>query len=81
MTTIIIILIVALLLIPGSDGFQTRKTMNAWKIIAIDIVVFYATYRLWLRAEAFDNDGEVSKAEAVFVALVDTALVTAYMVI
>ena len=47
----------------------------------MDVVVFYLTYKLWLRAEAFDNDGEVSKAEAVFVALVDTALLTAYMVI
>lgn len=55
--------------------------MNAWEIIAIDIVVFYVTYRLWLRAEAFDNDGEISKSEAVFVALVDTALLTAYLVI
>lgn len=54
--------------------------MNAWQIVTIDIVVFYATYRLWLRAEEFDNDGEVSKAEAVFMAMLSTALVTAYMI-
>ena len=55
--------------------------MNAWKIIAIDVVVFCVSYKLWLRAEAFDNDGEISKSEAVFVALVDTSYVTTYMVI
>lgn len=55
--------------------------MNIWEIVIIDIVVFYLTYKLWLRAEAFDDDGEISKLEAVFVALVDTALVTAYMLI
>lgn len=54
--------------------------MNAWQIVAIDVVVFYLTYKLWLRAEALENDGEISKSEAVFVALVDTALVTAYMI-
>ena len=54
--------------------------MDVWQIVAIDVVVFYVSYRLWLRAEAFDNDGEISKSEAVFVALVDTALVTAYMI-
>lgn len=53
--------------------------MNAWEIIAIDVVVFYITYKLWLRAEGFDDDGEISKAEAVFVALVATALLTAYL--
>ena len=55
--------------------------MTILEIAGIDIVVFYVSYRLWLRAEAFDNDGEISKSEAVFVALVDTALLTAYMVI
>lgn len=78
---IALILIVALLALPGSDGYQEGKTVNAWKIIAINIVVFYVTYRLWLRAEAFDNDGEISKSEAVFVALVDTVAVTICMII
>ena len=53
--------------------------MTIWKIIGIDVVVFYLTYKLWLRAELFDNDGEISKSEAIFVALVDTVLITAYM--
>ena len=55
--------------------------MTILEIAGIDIIMFYVTYRLWLRAEEFDNDGEISKAEAVFVALVDTALLTAYIVI
>lgn len=55
--------------------------MTILEIAGIDIIVFYVTYRLWLRAEGFDKDGEISKLEAIFVALVTTALVTAYMVI
>lgn len=56
--------------------------MNAWQIAGIDIIVFYLTYKLWLRAEDYEHTGEeLTKAEAVFVALVDTALITAYMVI
>ena len=56
--------------------------MNAWQIAGIDIIVFYLTYKLWLRAEDFEHTGEeLTKAEAVFVALVATAYVTAYMVI
>ena len=53
--------------------------MNVWEIAGIDIVVFYITYILWLRAEDFDKDGDVSKLEAIFVALVATALLTAYL--
>lgn len=55
--------------------------MNVWQIVAIDIIVFCVSYKLWLRAEGFDKDGEISKSEAVFVALVDTALITVYMMI
>ena len=56
--------------------------MNAWQIVAIDIIVFCVSYKLWLRAEDYEHTGEeLSKAEAVFVALVATAYVTAYMVI
>ena len=55
--------------------------MTILEIAGIDIVVFYVSYKLWLRAEDYEHTGEeLSKAEAVFVALVDTALITAYMI-
>lgn len=56
------------------------KTMNVWEIIVIDIATFFVTYKLWLRAEGFDKDGEISRLEAIFVAMLSTALVTAYMI-
>ena len=56
--------------------------MTILEIAGIDILVFCVSYKLWLRAEDYEHMGdELNKCEAMFVALVTTALVTVYMVI
>ena len=59
------------------------ETVTFWKIVGIDIVVFYITYKLWLRAEDFENIGEEpDKVEAFFIALVNAiAFICAYYLV
>ena len=53
------------------------------KIVGIDLIIFYITYKLWLRAEDFENIGEEpDKVEAFFVALVNAvAVICAYYLV
>ena len=59
------------------------ETVTFWKIVGIDIVVFYITYKLWLRAEDFENIGEEpDKVEAFFFAFVNAvAVICAYYLV